>query len=518
MIFESSCSPESSSIENTAYEKLSTQSKNLFDRGVTPEQMTNLLPQSTSDRLETSRREKQELEQIFLFVNSAGLVNQAIKDNQSIKAALVGIRNRVAAELRLQGFAVVEVPTGLELAEAIAWIKRRADSSDVALTIQTDAFLNPDARGTTAFYLAGNQKRQQQAERLLQQILTHVPTLVSRGVRPDTEAAFGNLPFARQIAIPGIVLTLGFSTNPLDRAIILNRSQAIAQGIATGLALSNRTTKKRSTAKSLPPKNSALRPNLSINISLNGKACKEQGVIIEENAYIPIALLDRLTIAIASPRAARLLTYNNTTYIRAIDLRGAGVSVDWNSANRTAILQSAPRRLSANKVSRIMGRGYLSKDTLKAYLQQTNPQALRTFPQIVELYLEEASMEGVNSDIAFTQALVETNFFHFGGKVQPSQNNFAALGDVGVPTAATFPNARTGVRAHVQLLKVYASLEPFVQDVVTPRFRFIARGIAPRLEQLSLYYSTDPFYSEKILAALRQLYQYQLARSSISIG
>lgn len=517
MIFESSCSPESSSIESTAYEKLITQSKNSLDQGVTPERVTNLLPQSKRDRVETSQRENQEARQILLFVNSAGLVNQAIKDNQSIKAALVGIQNRVTAELRLQGFAVVEVPTGLELAEAIAWIKRRADSNDVALSIQTDAFLNPDARGTTAFYLAGNQKRQQQAEQLLQQILTNVPTLVSRGARPDTETAFGNLPFVRQIAIPGIVLTLGFSTNPLDRAIILNRSQAIAQGIAAGLALSNRTTKKRSTAKSSPPKTSTPQPKLSINISLNGKVCKEQGVIIEENAYIPIALLDRLTITIASPRTARLLTYNNTTYIRAIDLRGAGVSVSWNSANRTAILQSTPR-LNANKVSRIMGRGYLSKDTLKAYLQQTNPQALRTFPQIVDLYLEESSIEGVNSDIAFTQALVETNFFRFGGKVQPSQNNFAALGDVGTSTTATFPNARTGVRAHVQLLKVYASLEPFVQDVVTPRFRFIARGIAPRLEQLSLYYSTDPFYSEKILASLRQLYQYQLARSSISTG
>ncbi|MBE9010818.1 glucosaminidase domain-containing protein, partial [Pseudanabaenaceae cyanobacterium LEGE 13415] len=151
---------------------------------------------------------------------------------------------------------------------------------------------------------------------------------------------------------------------------------------------------------------------------------------------------------------------------------------------------------------------------LQAFLQQNNPQALRTFPEIIDLYLQEASIEGVNPDIAFTQALLETDFFRFGRSVQPTQNNFAALREVGAPEPATFPNVRIGVRAHIQMLKTYASVEPFAQDSVTPRFRFIARGVAPQIEQLGAFYSADPLYSRKIIATLKQLYQYQFDRLS----
>ncbi|MBW4443331.1 MAG: N-acetylmuramoyl-L-alanine amidase [Plectolyngbya sp. WJT66-NPBG17] len=450
--------------------------------------MTDLLSYSTCDRLETTRRKTQEIKQVFLFTNPTASANQPIK------AAFVKLQNQVATELRSQGFTVLEVPTGLEFTEAIAWINRRASSSDVALSIQTDAFSNPDARGIAAFYRAGNQNRRQQARQLIDQILTNVPNWVDRGERPDTDTAFGSLPFIRQAKIPAIVLSVGFATSPQDRAIIVNGASAIAKGIASGVALWSRTPSP-------------------VNFSVNGKTYDRKGVIVEGNAYLPIELLNQLRIDIQRPRAAQLLTDNNVTYIRAIDLRASGVAVGWNSTRRTVVLRTMPP-LNLSKLSRIMGRGYLSKNTLKAFLQQNNPEALGAFPKIAELYLEEASIEGVNPDIAFTQALIETNFFRFGGKIQPSRNNFAALSEVGsVSESAVFPNVRTGVRAHIQLLKAYASMEPFAQAIVTPRFRFIARGIAPRIEQLERYYSDDPFYAEKILATLGQLYQYQFARS-----
>ncbi len=486
MIFESSY-PDYSRVESNPCKKLSTQSQNLLnDQAVTPERMTELLSYSSRDRLQT-RRNTQEIKQVFLFANLNGAVNQPVK------AAFVKLQNQIAAELRSQGFTVLEVPTGLEFAEAIAWINRRATASSVALSIQTDAFSNPNARGIAAFYLAGNPTQRQQARQLIDQILTNVPSWIDRGTRPDTDTAFGSLPFIRQTKIPAIALTIGFATSPQDRAIILNRSSAIARGIATGVALWNRTTS-------------------AINFSVNGKVCDRKGVIVEGNAYLPIDLLSQLKIDIERPRAARLITVNNITYIRAIDLRALGVAVSWNSPRRTVVLRTMPP-LNLSKLSGIMGRGYLSKNTLKAFLQQNNPQALRIFPEIAELYLEEAAIEGVNPDIAFTQALIETNFFRFGGVIQPSRNNFAALREVGVSDSAVFASARIGVRAHIQLLKAYASLEPFAQAIVTPRFRFIARGIAPRIEQLGRYYSDDPFYAEKILATLRQLYQYQFARS-----
>lgn len=492
MIFESNRCPDYSRVESSSCKKLLVQSKTLIPNpSVVPEQMTDFLSYSTRDRLETTRRKAQEVRQIFLFTRPTRSVNP------SIKAAFAKIQTQVAAELRSQGLTVLAVPTGLESAEAIAWINRRASSGDVALSIQTDAFSNPDARGIAAFYRAGNSNQRQQARQLLDQILATVPNWIDRGERPDTDTAFGSLPFIRQVTIPAIALTIGFATSPQDRAIILNRSSAIAKGIASGIELWNRIT-------------------VPVSFSVNGKIYDRKGLLVEGSAYLPIDLLNPLKIEVPRPRAAQIITDNNITYVRAIDLRASGVAIGWNSTRRTVVLRTMPP-LNLSKLSQIMGRGYLSKNTLKAFLQQNNPQALGAFPRIAELYLEEATIEGVNPDVAFTQALIETNFFRFGGKIQPSRNNFAALREVGsVSESAVFPNARTGVRAHIQLLKAYASLEPFSQAIVTPRFRFIARGSAPRIEQLGRDYSDDPLYADKILATLTQLYQYQFARSYFS--
>ncbi|MEH2168652.1 MAG: cell wall hydrolase, partial [Nostoc sp.] len=71
----------------------------------------------------------------------------------------------------------------------------------------------------------------------------------------------------------------------------------------------------------------------------------------------------------------------------------------------------------------------------------------------------------------------------------------------------SFPSARIGVRAHVQHLKAYASLEPLVQEVVDPRFRFVTRGIAPLIDQLSGRWSADLDYGTKISAMLKRLYE-----------
>ena len=87
-------------------------------------------------------------------------------------------------------------------------------------------------------------------------------------------------------------------------------------------------------------------------------------------------------------------------------------------------------------------------------------------------------------------------------------NNFASLGAIGGATAsASFPSARIGVRAHIQRLKAYASTEPLVQDVVDPRFRFVTRGVAPLVDQLSGRWSVDLQYGKKIMALMRRLYE-----------
>jgi hypothetical protein len=157
---------------------------------------------------------------------------------------------------------------------------------------------------------------------------------------------------------------------------------------------------------------------------------------------------------------------------------------------------------------KIISHGNTTEVQMQLFLRRNNDNALVKFPDLPKLYREEASVEGINYDVAFCQMCIETGFLRFGGDVKPEQNNFAGLGTIGGgAVVASFESARIGVRAHVQHLKAYASLEPLVQEVVDPRFRFVTRGVAPLVDQLSGRWAADLDYGKKIMATLRQLYE-----------
>ena len=193
--------------------------------------------------------------------------------------------------------------------------------------------------------------------------------------------------------------------------------------------------------------------------------------------------------------------------MKAIELRNFNISVSWDKENRTLVLSSI-RTICQGQLDRIMGVGNLSEVQMIVFLKNNNASALQQFPELPKLYREEAAIEGVNADIAFAQMCLETSFLQFIGDVDASQNNFANLGSAaGGTSGAIFSSARAGVRAHIQHLKAYASLEPLVQEVIDPRFRFITRGIAPLIEQLSGRMSADLDYGDRLLAMVRRLYE-----------
>ena len=126
------------------------------------------------------------------------------------------------------------------------------------------------------------------------------------------------------------------------------------------------------------------------------------------------------------------------------------------------------------------------------FLKNNNESALTNYGDLPHLYREEGEIEGVNHDIAFCQMCIETGFLRFGNGIEPDQNNFANLGaaiatktNTSSTSGASFPDQRTGVRAHIQHLKAYGSTAPLFQATVAPRFHLVARGIAPKLEQLT---------------------------------
>jgi hypothetical protein len=88
-------------------------------------------------------------------------------------------------------------------------------------------------------------------------------------------------------------------------------------------------------------------------------------------------------------------------------------------------------------------------------------------------------------------------------------NNFCGLGSIGPgQPGEAFPDPRTGVRAHIQHLKAYASEEPLNGVLVDPRYRWVRRGSSPTIQGLSGTWAADRAYSEKIYAILERLYSF----------
>jgi hypothetical protein len=420
---------------------------------------------------------------------------------------MILLRDQVVPELRSRGFEVLSVPDDLSVSQTIQWINARAIKGDVALEIHADAFSNPDVRGATAFYIANNTERKNNADMLLVALIRRLPQLPKRGAQPDTSTGIGRIRFCRETNLPGILMEVGFLSNPDDRYLIQNRRRDLALGLADGLAAWSRAISGSGPGTSTGTTNDSTTTYAPINININNQIYGEKGIIINSNAYVPIDLADRLGIDLTTAPNVRRVQYQGVVYVQAIAFREYNISVNWDNASRTVLLRTN-LSFCPGQIDRIMGQGSTSEVQLMMFLKSNNENALTQFPEIAKLYREEATIEGVNYDVAFAQACVETNFLRFRTELKPSQNNFGGLGDVGgTVDAATFPSARLGVRAHVQQLKAYASLEPLVQEVVTPRFGFVTRGIAPLVGQLSGRWSADSQYGDRILAVVRRLYE-----------
>lgn len=127
----------------------------------------------------------------------------------------------------------------------------------------------------------------------------------------------------------------------------------------------------------------------------------------------------------------------------------------------------------------IQGEAEATKEQMAAFIKKRNPSPKLTcsVEEIVNAYYSEAGKEGIRPDIALCQALKETGFFAYGGDVLPQQNNFCGLGATGNKVkGASFPNAVTGVRAHIQHLLAYTSTQRPKEKLVDPRYDLLIQS------------------------------------------
>ncbi len=147
-------------------------------------------------------------------------------------------------------------------------------------------------------------------------------------------------------------------------------------------------------------------------------------------------------------------------------------------------------------------------------------QASVPVEQLAALYVSEGAVAKVRGDIAFAQSVVETGWFSFpaGGYVRPTDNNFAGIGAYGDGSHLfRAPDARTGVRGQIQLLRRYADAGstdanigfPPVVQLWNPSSRYNVpggtHGWAPTWEDMTGRWASSPTYTATVLGVYSKM-------------
>ncbi|MDR0557975.1 MAG: glucosaminidase domain-containing protein [Treponema sp.] len=168
----------------------------------------------------------------------------------------------------------------------------------------------------------------------------------------------------------------------------------------------------------------------------------------------------------------------------------------------------------------LMGRGLVKQEELALFLCENNADVEPDYArELAGYYIEEAAAEGVNHDVAFAQMCLETGALRFGNLVTPDMNNFCGLGAIDAAhPGERFPDPKTGVRAHIQHLKGYATEEPLNQELADPRYWWVKKGSAPTIRGLTGKWAMDPNYDAKISGILVRLYDFAFDRAARKRG
>ena len=197
--------------------------------------------------------------------------------------------------------------------------------------------------------------------------------------------------------------------------------------------------------------------------------------------------------------------------VRLVPKGGAAPGSTSNAFREKAVTASNPIIGGTNTNVAQMARYYTSSGHVypAAVYASKGAPTIQDFCQIV---YTEATAEGVRPEVVFCQAMYESGWLGFGGDVQASQCNFCGLKTRDGSAFATFPDVRTGERAHVQHLKAYAVSGLKASDLaypcVDPRFDLVAKGSAPTLEGLNGKWAVPGTgYGERIASMINALYK-----------
>jgi hypothetical protein len=181
--------------------------------------------------------------------------------------------------------------------------------------------------------------------------------------------------------------------------------------------------------------------------------------------------------------------------------------------------------IAGGTATTIMGTSRLGAQELATWFTATRHKANTTVPiaELAEDYISEGAAVGVRADIAFAQSMLETGGFSFpsGGQVRGTDNNFAGMGACDSCNGGLrFPDARTGVRAQLQQLRVYADprltnsmLNP---PAVNPKLdRHHLKGKVPTWAGLTGTWATARTYGDRIIAIYSEILAWLTDKAKI---
>lgn len=133
--------------------------------------------------------------------------------------------------------------------------------------------------------------------------------------------------------------------------------------------------------------------------------------------------------------------------------------------------------------------------------------------QVAEIYLEEGLAENIRGDIAFAQAVHESDGF----AISSGANNYAGIGACSAcGHGYSYPSLRMGVRAQIELLKAYA--DPHYTQATTARpaaYHGIdtlgVRGHVTTWQAMSGTWAPGSTYGESVLYIYRTMLRWALA-------
>jgi len=160
---------------------------------------------------------------------------------------------------------------------------------------------------------------------------------------------------------------------------------------------------------------------------------------------------------------------------------------------------------ATSATSPILGPSRLSAKQMADYVNAQHYTTHITVPieVLAQIYLDEGARTGVRGDVAFAQSILETGGFANPGSAA-SNNNFAGIGWCdSCKHGFDFPDAKTGVRAQLQLLRIYVDPKfpeaTYTDEILLPGTLTLGfRGKVQTWWDLWGTWATGAFYGQRV--------------------